>query len=131
MGRGRVCYTWRCVYPLLFFLSRKITDAEERERSVDRFPLNFTRPFFPLSCHRRRFSPVFLSPFFLRIYLALKQKIGANSRAREINSPFVSWKTHPSSSPYFSSFFRYASFLHSARSCRQQSDQGWKLGPGR
>jgi len=75
----------------------------------------------------------FSSSFFLPYDTSrlIKQEIGAElAREREINSPFVSRRTHPSSSPYSSSSFRCASFLHSARSCRQRSDQGWKLGPG-
>lgn len=132
MERGRICYTWRCVYPLLFY-----PEAHGRGRAGSfRFPLNFVRLSF-----RSRvtlFPPwpsFFFCPpprLFLRIYLALKQKIGANSRARArliVHSYRGKLILHHRRTFLLFSF-RFASFLHSARSCRQQSDQGWKLGPG-
>lgn len=133
-GEGFATHT-RCVYPLqfFFFLSRRL-----RTRKAGMIPLTdfllispaflsalvSPAPFFS----RDRFS--FFPFFFTNISCLKAENWSKLVRACEINSSFVSWKTHPSSSPYFSSFFRFASFLHSARSCRQQSDQGWKLGPG-
>lgn len=91
-------------------------------------------------------SPVFLSalvsPFFSRDRLffllpaslfftdisCLKAENWSKlARACEINSPFVSWKTHPSSSPYFSSvrfFFAFCSFLSTAERSRVEIRAG-------
>lgn len=115
------------------FLSRRLRTRKSRNDPLTDFLLisfaflsALVSPFF--SRDRLSFSPP--PPFFTDISCLKAENWSKLARACEINSPFVSWKTHPSSSRYFSSFFRFASFLHSARSCRQQSDQGWKLGPG-
>lgn len=130
-GEGFATHGVACT---LYFFIPKLTDAEERDRSdflliSSAFLSALVSPFFP----RDRLS--FFAPpprLFLRIYLALKQKIGANSRARArliVHSYRGKLILHHRRTFLLFSF-RFASFLHSARSCRQQSDQGWKLGPG-
>lgn len=104
MRRGGICCTWRRVYYLLLLPPRK--RLRTRKSGCDPltdFLLISPASFFPLSCPRRRFSPVtlFFLPRFLLFFLSsfsffrdishLKAENWSElALAREINSPFVS-----------------------------------------
>lgn len=127
----------RCVLSSLFFFTAKISGRTRKCDLFDRFPLKFLPPFFPLSCHRHRFSPtiVFLirSPLLFYDISCLKTENWsklARARAREINSPFVSWKNSSFIIAVFFSvfsvrfFFAFCSFLSTAERSRVEIRDG-------
>lgn len=125
------------VYSLHFFSPRRLAKERENMICLTDFLLNFSR----LSFHSRVIGIVFLprSFFFLRSPLlfydisCLKTENWsklARSRAREINSPFVSWKNSSFIIAVFFSvfsvrfFFAFCSFLSTAERSRVEIRDG-------